>query len=91
MLASRTLWMEAVLPTEKALDIEQKLLAAVEYLKLIEAYPDIQLITLNEKKFTGQFICSILLVHIDLHNQFHAKSKFEHGSMNGSFSFELET
>ncbi|CAF4092810.1 unnamed protein product, partial [Rotaria sordida] len=83
--------MKAVLPTEKALDIEQKLLAAVEYLKLIEAYPDIQLITLNEKKFTGQFICSILLVHIDLHNQFHAKSKFEHGSMNGSFSFELET
>ncbi|CAF3684272.1 unnamed protein product, partial [Rotaria sordida] len=81
---------EAVLPTEKALDIEQKLLAAVEYLKLIEAYPNIQLIKLNEKKFTGQFICSILLVHIDLHNQFHAKSKFEHGSMNGSFSFELE-
>ncbi|CAF1245865.1 unnamed protein product [Rotaria sordida] len=82
---------ETVLPTEKALDIEQKLLAAVEYLKLIEAYPNIQLITLNEKKFTGQFICSILLVHINLHNQFHAKSKFDRGSINGSFSFELET
>ncbi|CAF4891601.1 unnamed protein product [Rotaria sp. Silwood1] len=81
---------EAVLPTEKALDIEQKLLAAIEYLKLIEAYPNTQLITINKKKFTGQFICSILLVHIDLHNQFHAKSKFERGSINGSFSFELE-
>ncbi|CAF4919026.1 unnamed protein product, partial [Rotaria sp. Silwood1] len=81
---------EPVLSTEKALDIEQKLLAAVEYLKLIEAYPNTQLITLNEKKFTGQFICLILLVHIDLHNQFHAKSKFERGSISGSFSFELE-
>ncbi|CAF2632885.1 unnamed protein product [Rotaria sp. Silwood2] len=82
---------ELVLPTEQTLDIEQKFLAAVEYLKSIEAFPNTQLITLNENKFTGQFICSILLVHIDLHNQLHAKSQFERSSMNGSFSFELES
>jgi hypothetical protein len=74
-------FLEAVLTTEKA----------VEYLKLIQAYPNTQLIALNEKKCTGQFICSILLVHIDLHNQLHAKSQFERGSTNGSFSFELES
>ncbi|CAF2112743.1 unnamed protein product [Rotaria magnacalcarata] len=81
----------AVVPIEKTLDMEQRLLAAEEYLKSIEAFPNAQLIKLSEKKFTGQFICSILLVHIDLHNQLHAKSQFERGSMNGSFSFELES
>ncbi|CAF1140584.1 unnamed protein product [Rotaria magnacalcarata] len=77
--------------TATELNIEQRFLAAVEYLKSIEAYPNTQLIKLNEKKFTGQFICSVLLVHIDLHNQIHAKSQFECSSMNGSFSFELES
>ncbi|CAF3050511.1 unnamed protein product [Rotaria sp. Silwood2] len=81
---------ETLFLTKTTLDIEQRLLAAVEYLKLIEAYPNTQPITLNEKKFTGQFICSILLVHIDLHNQLHAKSQFERGSISGTFSFELE-
>ncbi|CAF3356499.1 unnamed protein product [Rotaria socialis] len=81
----------AVVSIEKTLDIEQRLLAAEEYLKSIEAFPNTQLIQLNENKFTGQFICSILLVHIDLHNQLHAKSQFERDSMNGSFSFELES
>ncbi|CAF3449512.1 unnamed protein product [Rotaria socialis] len=81
---------DKVLQTATELNIEQRFLAAVEYLKSIEAYPNTQLIKLNEKKFTGQFICSVLLVHIDLHNQIHAKSQFECSSMNGSFSFELE-
>ncbi|CAF4720715.1 unnamed protein product, partial [Rotaria magnacalcarata] len=81
---------DKVLQTATELNIEQRFLAAVEYLKSIEAYPNTQLIKLNEKKFTGQFICSVLLVHIDLHNQVHAKSQFECSSMNGSFSFELE-
>ncbi|CAF2236238.1 unnamed protein product [Rotaria magnacalcarata] len=82
---------DKVLQTATELNIEQRFLAAVEYLKSIEAYPNTQLIKLNEKKFTGQFICSVLLVHIDLHNQIHAKSQFECSSMNGSFSFELES
>ncbi|CAF2786272.1 unnamed protein product [Rotaria sp. Silwood2] len=84
-------FLEVVLPAEKTLDIERKVVTAVEYLKSIEAFPNTQLIALNEKKFTGQFICSIVLVHIDLHNQLHARSQFERGSMNGSFSFELES
>ncbi|CAF4403897.1 unnamed protein product, partial [Rotaria sordida] len=56
----------------------------------MEVFPSTQLISLNEKKFTGQFISSILLVHIDLHNQLHAKLQFERGSIDGSFSFEFE-
>ncbi|CAF4811940.1 unnamed protein product [Rotaria sp. Silwood2] len=84
-------FLEVVLPAEKTLDIERKVVTAVEYLKSIEAFPNTQLIALNEKKFTGQFICSIVLVHIDLHNQLHARSQFERGSMNGAFSFELES
>ena len=76
--------------TEITSDIEQKCLTAVDYLKSIEAYPNTQLLTLNEKKFTGQFISSVILAHIDLHNQFNSKSKLEHGSTNGSFSFQLE-
>ncbi|CAF3090352.1 unnamed protein product [Rotaria sp. Silwood2] len=56
----------------------------------MEAFPNTQLISLNEKKFTGQFISSILLVHIDLHNQLHSKSQFERGSVDSSFSFEFE-
>lgn len=71
---------------DRSVDIKQKFSAAVEYLQSIEAYPNTQLIKLNENKFTGQFICSVLLVHIDLHNQFYVKSKFE----CESFSFELE-
>ncbi|CAF4898615.1 unnamed protein product [Rotaria sp. Silwood1] len=81
---------EAVGSTEKLSDIEHNCLASLEYLKSIEAFPSTKLIALNEKKFTGQFISSILLVHVDLHNQLHAKSQFECGSMIGSFSFEFE-
>ncbi|CAF0793768.1 unnamed protein product [Rotaria sordida] len=82
---------EAELSTEKISDIERNCLASLEYLKSIEAFPSTQLIASNEKKFTGQFISSILLVHIDLYNQLHAESQFERGSMYGSFSFELES
>ncbi|CAF4713007.1 unnamed protein product, partial [Rotaria socialis] len=82
---------DKALQTATELNTEQRFLAAVEYLKSIEAYPNTQLIKLNEKEFTGQFICSVLLVHIDLHNQVHAKSQFERNSVTGSFSFELES
>ncbi|CAF3929639.1 unnamed protein product [Rotaria sp. Silwood2] len=79
---------EAAVSTEKISDIERNCLASLEYLKTIQAFPSTQLIALNEKKFTGQLISSILLVHIDLHNQLHAKPQFERGSMDSSFSFE---
>ncbi|CAF3719514.1 unnamed protein product [Rotaria sp. Silwood1] len=82
---------DTTVSTEKISDIERNCLASLEYLKTIEAFPNTQLIVLNEKKFTGQFISSILLVHIDLHNQFHTKSQFERCSMNSSFSFEFES
>ncbi|CAF0796987.1 unnamed protein product [Rotaria sordida] len=81
---------ETALSTEKLSDSERNCLASLEYLKSIEAFPSTQLITLHERKFTGQFISTILLVHIDLHNQLHAKSQFERGSVIGSFSFEFE-
>ncbi|CAF3035361.1 unnamed protein product [Rotaria sp. Silwood2] len=81
---------EAALSTKKLSDIERNCLASLEYLKSIEVFPSTQLIALNDRKFTGQFISSILLVHIDLHNQLQAKLQFERGSMIGSFSFEFE-
>ncbi|CAF1258882.1 unnamed protein product [Rotaria sordida] len=81
---------EMRLSTEKISDMEHTFSTVLEYLKSMEVFPSTQLISLNEKKFTGQFISSILLVHIDLHNQLHAKLQFERGSIDGSFSFEFE-
>ncbi|CAF5114871.1 unnamed protein product, partial [Rotaria magnacalcarata] len=77
--------------TEKIPDNQCNFSAALEYLKSIEAFPNTQLLTIDEKKFTGQFISSVLLVHIDLHNQLQAKSQFDRGSMYGSFSFSFES
>ncbi|CAF3325918.1 unnamed protein product [Rotaria socialis] len=82
---------ESPVSTENTSDNQCNFSAALEYLKSIEAFPNTQLLTINEKKFTGQFISSVLLVHIDLHNQLQAKSQFDRGSMHGSFSFSFES
>ncbi|CAF4710126.1 unnamed protein product [Rotaria sp. Silwood1] len=81
---------EATLSTDQSSDMERTFSIALEYLKSMEVFPSMQLISLNEKKFTGQFISSILLVHIDLHNQLYSKSQYERNSIDGSFSFEFE-
>jgi hypothetical protein len=73
----------------ETMDVDSSPLVAYEYLKSIEAFPSTKLMKLDENKFTGQFISSILLAHIDLHNQIQSESQFEHGSF--SFEFHPDT
>ncbi|CAF3460153.1 unnamed protein product, partial [Rotaria sp. Silwood2] len=62
---------------------------ALEYLKSIGAFPSTQLILLNKEKFTGQFLSSILLAYIDLHNHIQSKLYFESDSLDDLLSFEF--
>ena len=42
---------------------------SLDYLKSINSYPTTELIKLDEKIFTGQFLSSIILSHIDIENE----------------------
>ncbi|CAF3583974.1 unnamed protein product, partial [Rotaria sp. Silwood2] len=48
---------------------------SIDYLKSIGSYPNTQLLNLNEELFTGQFIASIILSHIDIENQINLFTK----------------
>ncbi|CAF3962695.1 unnamed protein product [Rotaria sp. Silwood2] len=61
----------------------------LDYLKSVGAYPDTQLVTMNENQFTGQFISSIILAHIDFDNENHWIEQFNKGSIDSSFSFDF--
>ncbi|CAF1105332.1 unnamed protein product [Rotaria sordida] len=64
-------------------------LSSLDYLKSIEAFPNEQLINLDDRHFSGQFISSIILAHIDIDNEFNSKKQFQSGSLDGSMSFEF--
>ncbi|CAF4632699.1 unnamed protein product [Rotaria sp. Silwood1] len=61
----------------------------LDYLKSIGAYPNTQLLTIDKKLFTGQFISSIILAHIDFDNENYSMEQFNNGSVNSSFSFDF--
>ncbi|CAF0824036.1 unnamed protein product, partial [Didymodactylos carnosus] len=61
----------------------------LDYLKSIEAFPSTQLMELDEKQFTGQFISSTILAHIDFHNEINSIEQLKSGSLNGSISFDF--
>ncbi|CAF3687383.1 unnamed protein product [Rotaria sp. Silwood1] len=44
---------------------------------------------LNDQQFTGQFISSIILAHIDFHNEINSIGQSEHDLFNCSMSFEF--
>ncbi|CAF4213320.1 unnamed protein product, partial [Rotaria sordida] len=50
-------------------------ISSVNYLKSIGSYPNTQLLNLNKELFTGQFISSIILSHIDIENQINLFTK----------------
>ena len=50
---------------------------SLDYLKSLDVYPNSQLMEIDEQLFTGQFISSIILSHIDFDNEIHSsKLKF---------------
>ena len=51
---------------------------AVEFLKSTGVYPTAQLMQLNKNVFTGQFICSVILTHIDLDYQLRSSVQLNH-------------
>ncbi|CAF3851773.1 unnamed protein product, partial [Rotaria sp. Silwood1] len=62
---------------------------SIDYLKVIGAFPNSRLIRLNEKEFTGPFVASIILAHIDFYNEIHSIEQFKQGSIDSSISFEF--
>jgi hypothetical protein len=58
-------------------------------LKSIEAFPNEQLIKLDDQRFSGQFISSIIFAHIDIDQEFNSKKQFQSASLNSSMSFEF--
>jgi hypothetical protein len=62
---------------------------SLDYLKSIGSYPNSELMKLDEKLFTGQFISSIILSHIDLDNDIYTNKQLKNGSVESSFSLEF--
>lgn len=48
---------------------------SIDYLKSTGTYPNTELLNLNEQTFTGEFISSILLSHIDIENRINTLTK----------------
>ncbi|UJR18238.1 hypothetical protein I4U23_005138 [Adineta vaga] len=61
---------------------------AIEFLESIGVYPNTQLMKLNKKMFTGQFIAAIILTHIDI-NQIDVNQQINYDLVQNSFSFEF--
>ena len=45
---------------------------SLEYLKSIGVYPDTQLMKLNDNQYTGQWISSVILAHLDFDQEIHS-------------------
>ena len=60
---------------------------SLDYLKSLNVYPNSQLMEIDEQLFTGQFISSIILTHINFDNEIHSNN----GSIDSSFSFEFHS
>ncbi|CAF4751629.1 unnamed protein product [Rotaria sp. Silwood1] len=60
-----------------------------DYLKAIGVFPNSQLVQLNEKEFTGPFVASVVLAHIDFYNRIHSVEHLKYGSIDSSISFEF--
>ncbi|CAF1253694.1 unnamed protein product [Rotaria sordida] len=56
---------------------------------MIGAFPHSRLIQLDEKEFTGPFVASVILAHIDFYNGTHSIEQFKQGSIDSSISFEF--
>ncbi|CAF1253616.1 unnamed protein product, partial [Rotaria sordida] len=61
----------------------------IDYLKMIGAFPNSRLIQLDEKEFTGPFVASVIMAHIDFYNGTHSIEQFKQGSIDSSISFEF--
>ncbi|CAF4352475.1 unnamed protein product [Rotaria sp. Silwood2] len=62
----------------------------LDYLKTIGVFPNSQLIRLDEKEFTGPFVASVILAHIDFYNRTHSVEQFKQNSIDSSISFEFD-
>ncbi|CAF0859833.1 unnamed protein product [Rotaria sordida] len=62
---------------------------SLNYLKKLGVYPNTELMKLNDKQFTGQFISSIILAHINFDNELNSVEQSERDLVNSSISFEF--
>ncbi|CAF4059619.1 unnamed protein product, partial [Rotaria sordida] len=69
--------------------IEERTLMSLNYLKKLGVYPNTELMKLNDKQFTGQFISSIILAHINFDNELNSVEQSERDLVNSSISFEF--
>ncbi|UJR32400.1 hypothetical protein I4U23_019862 [Adineta vaga] len=71
---------------EQSNDEENSDFPSLEYLKTINSYPNDQLIQLNANLFTGQFLSSIILSHLDIENEISSPIKqFQLSSISCEF------
>ncbi|CAF3446671.1 unnamed protein product [Rotaria sp. Silwood1] len=61
----------------------------LDYLKSIQVFPTAQLMELDEEKFTGHFLASVILAHIDFEHAVHSGEQFNNSSVNSSLFFEF--
>jgi hypothetical protein len=60
------------------------------YLSSVGAFPNPELIKLDDKQLTGPFISSVILTHIDFDNDINANKQFQSGSIDTSISFDFD-
>ncbi|CAF0824617.1 unnamed protein product [Adineta steineri] len=75
-------------PTSSLKDI---LSNSLNYLKLINVYPNDKLMKTSKKNFTGQIVACVIFAHIDFHQTIHTQYRFRSGSMKKSISFEFHS
>ncbi|CAF0746684.1 unnamed protein product [Adineta ricciae] len=51
---------------------EEREFPSLDYLKTIHSYPNEQLLQINDNQFTGPFLSSIILSHLDIENTIHS-------------------
>lgn len=68
---------------------EQSLVISLAYLTSNKVFPNAELNNLNNNTFTGEFISSIILSHVDIYNEINSHKQLQNGTMYNSISFEF--
>ncbi|CAF3541029.1 unnamed protein product [Rotaria sordida] len=56
---------------------------------ILAIFPNTKLTEVHETRFTGEFISSIILAHIDIYNSINLHKQFKNGTIHSSISFEF--
>lgn len=58
-------------------------------MKTLGVFPNSTLVHLDEKEFTGPFVASVILTHIDFYSRIHSTEQYKMNTINSSIAFEF--